>query len=226
VSRAAPLRRRASTGTRTFLARLHLPEASMRNHVLVWIFGAALLAACSPDDGAAAAAAAAKGGGGHDRGRGEDEVLGFERLAGVPRPFAGPAAAENAIRGVPGGGLPWVIEKGEAKLREDGLLVVEVEGLVFDPDDPVVVERGLANRNTVPGFKAILSCRTVQLVDGTPVAAVVNVETAVFPATQGLAKEGGGDALIEQVVAPPSPCIAPIVFVTSPAGAWFAASGM
>jgi hypothetical protein len=154
-----------------------------------------------------------------------DGIFEFEHLTGVPRPFAGPTAAQNAIRGVPGGGLPWVIGKGEAKLRSDGLLTVEVEGLVFDPADPVVIERGLAGRNTVPGFKAIVSCRTVQVVDGSPAASVVNVETAVFPATQGLATEGGGDALIEQHVSLPDPCIAPIVFVTSPAGAWFAASG-
>jgi hypothetical protein len=208
----------------------------MREPGLIGILTAALLAACSPDDGAAAAAAPSKGGGagssggGHDRGHdgergGHDEVLELERLTGVPRPFAGPTAAANAIRGVPGGGLPWVIDKGEAKLLENGLLTVEVEGLVFDPNDAVVIERGLANQNTVPGFKAIVSCRTVQVADGSPVAAIVNVETAVFPATQGLAKEGGGDALIEQVVSLPRPCIAPIVFVTSPAGAWFAASG-
>jgi hypothetical protein len=196
----------------------------MRNQVLVGAVAAAVFAACSPDAGAEAAASASRGDGGDRAGRGDEEVLEVERFVGVPRPYAGPTAAENAIRGIPGGGLPWVIGHGEAKL-EDGVLTVEVDGLVFDPADPVVIERGLAGRNTVPGFKAIVSCRTVEVVDGSPVAAVVNVATAVFSATQGLASEGGGDAHIEEAVALPRPCIAPIVFVTSPAGAWFAASG-
>jgi hypothetical protein len=180
---------------------------------------AALLAtACAAGASAAAADAA-------PRSDGAPTLLEVERMTGVPRPYAGPGAAANAIRGVPGGGLPWVVSKAEAKLREDGLLQVEVQGLVFDPNDPAVIERGLAGQNTVPGFKAIVSCRTVEIVDGSPVASVANVETAVFPATQGLASEGGGDAEIQQTIAVPTPCIAPIVFVASPAGAWFAATG-
>jgi hypothetical protein len=144
----------------------------------------------------------------------------FETLTGAPRPYAG-GGADAAIRGVPAGGLPWVIGSGEARLGEDSMLKVEVEGLVFDPADATVIERGLAGRNTVAQFKAIVSCQTV--VDGA--AAVVNVSTAPVPATIGLAAAGGGNALIEEVLALPSPCIAPIVFVTSPTGNWFAISG-
>jgi hypothetical protein len=191
----------------------------MRHHRWIGAGGAALLAiACAADASVGRADAAS-------RSDGASTLLEVGRMTGVPRPYAGPTAAANAIRGVPGGGLPWVISKGEAKLREDGFLEVEVQGLVFDPNDPTVIERGLAGRNTVPGFKAIVSCRTVEIVDGSPVASVANVETAVFPATQGLASDGGGSAEIRQTIAVPSPCIAPIVFVTSPAGAWFAASG-
>ena len=63
------------------------------------------------------------------------KVFEFERMVGVPRPYTGTA---NAIRGVNGGGLPWVVGKAEAKLRLvsetatslQGMLKVEVEGLV------------------------------------------------------------------------------------------------
>ena len=192
----------------------------MRKTVWTGIIGAALLAAACGAEGGMNATASAS------RGAGVDTLFEFERLTGVPRPYPG---AANAIRGVPGGGLPWVPSRGEAKLVEDGLvkvLKVEVEGLVFNPNDPVVVERGLANQNTVASFKAIVSCQTVRQTDAGPVPEIVNVGTDLFPATTGLASEGGGNATIEQAVTLPQPCIAPIVFVTSPAGAWFAASGL
>jgi hypothetical protein len=192
-------------------------EDSMRRLVRLGTLGAALFAtACGAEGGASVAASAEKGT------EAVRTVFEFERLAGVPRPYTG---ATNAIRGVAGGGLPWVIAKGEAKLFEDGVLKVEVEGLVLDPNDATVVSRGLAGQNPIPSFKAIVSCRTVQASDAGPVAAVVNVETAPVAATTGLASAGGGNATIEQVVTLPQPCIAPIVFVTSAAGAWFAASG-
>ena len=35
----------------------------------------------------------------------------------------------------------------------------------------------------------------------------------------------GGDFETEAALGLPSPCIAPIVFITSPGGAWFAATG-
>lgn len=145
------------------------------------------------------------------------KIFEAERMVGVPRPYTG---AASAIRGVPGGGLPWVIEEGEAKIYEDGTVDVKVERLVFDPNDQAVIDRGLANQNTVASFKAIVSCQSI---GPGPTATVVNVETALFPATVGL---GGGDAHIVQQLALPSPCIAPIVFVTSPAGSWFAATAL
>lgn len=174
------------------------------------------LAACGTEDGPETGGAAAALSGGD----GAKAVFRFDALTGAPRPYAGTGAA-NAIRGVPAGGLPWVVARGEAKLEWDGTLKVQVEGLVFDPADATVVERGLAGRNTVAQFRAIVSCQTV--VDGA--AAVVNVSTAPASATVGLATEGGGNAELKEKLALPSPCIAPIVFVTSPAGAWFAASG-
>jgi hypothetical protein len=150
-----------------------------------------------------------------------DEVAGNpvfrSTLVGNPRPFIGNA---NPIRGLGSGGLPWTLERGEARLSADGELRVDVEGLVFDPADPTVAGRGLGNTNPVAQFRAVLSCVTT----GTGgVAGTVNLSTGLFPATSGL---GGGDARIrEKLAGIPRPCIAPIVFVTSPGGAWFAITG-
>ncbi|MEZ4711411.1 MAG: hypothetical protein R3A44_29730 [Caldilineaceae bacterium] len=144
------------------------------------------------------------------------KLLEFETMIGVPRPYTGPT---NAIRGVPGGGLPWVIGQAKGELKSNGELEVKVKGLVFDPNDPDVIGRGLANQNTVPAFRVIVSCLSKDAA-GNPTT--VNVTTDQFPATTGV---GAGDAEIEAHVALPSPCIAPIIFVTNPGGAWFAASG-
>lgn len=138
------------------------------------------------------------------------KVLEFDVMATVVEPFTDPV---NAIRGVPGGGLPWEIDDAEGSLSDNGKLKVEVEGLVLARRAPVPAE--LQGTNPIPSFKAIVSCQTVS--DG--VAAIVNVETDLAPATST------GDAKIKDFVALPSTCIAPIVFVTSPTGAWFAATG-
>jgi hypothetical protein len=177
------------------------------------VVAALVAAACGVEGGTNVASSAEKG---------SAPLFEFNQLVGVPRPYTG---ATNAIRGVPGGGVPWVISQGEAKLSSDGTLKVEVNGLVIDPNDAIAISRGLAGTNPIPAFKAIVSCQTVQQTDAGPQAIVTNVETATFPATTGPASAGGGNAEIEQMLTLPSPCIAPIVFVTSPAGAWFAASG-
>ncbi|MET1011960.1 MAG: hypothetical protein ABWY83_06240, partial [Actinomycetota bacterium] len=69
--------------------------------------------------------------------------------------------------------------------------------------------------NPVSTFRAIVSCQTI--VGGA--AAVTNVSTGTFPATMT------GDSRIEATVSLPDPCFAPIVFVTSPTGSWFAVTG-
>jgi hypothetical protein len=143
----------------------------------------------------------------------------FQKLVGVPRPFTG---AANAIRGVPGGGRPWaILGEGSARLDDESVLHVKVRGLVFDPNDAANVAAGLAGTNTVPLLKAIVSCLTVQ--DGN--AVTVNFSTAPVPFSLGAAADGGGNADIEEAVTLPSPCLAPIVFATSAAGAWFATGG-
>jgi hypothetical protein len=132
-----------------------------------------------------------------------DQLLEWGLMTPVIRPFTG---AADAIRGVNGGGRPWTITLGRGQLRSDGRIEVEVRGLVLA--DTLV--------NPIPAFRAVVSCLTV---DATGAAATVNAQTDPAPATPQ------GDAEIEGQVELPSPCIAPIVFVTSPGGAWFAATG-
>lgn len=148
------------------------------------------------------------------------KIFEAERMTGVARPYVGQAAGDPlGIRGVPAGGLPWVIEEGEAKLWDDGTLQVKVRGLVFDPNDATVIARGLANQNTVASFRAIVSCQTIE----GGAAVTRNVTTGLFPATTGA---GAGDADILERLALPSPCYGPIVFVTNPNGAWFAVTSL
>lgn len=136
----------------------------------------------------------------HAPGEGEWTVR-FERLVGNEV-----TGANGAIRGQNAGGIPWRLERGEARLGRDGALRVSVRGLVLRT----------TGVNPVAAFKAILSCLTP---DGNSLV-TVNVSTATVPVGPE------GDADIREHVAVPSPCYAPIVLVTSGGGSWFAASGM
>ena len=130
------------------------------------------------------------------------KVLEARVLAPVAPPYLG---AAGTIRGVPGAGAQWSIGDAEADLRSDGRLEIDVEGLI-------VTVRG---NNPLAQFKAIVSCQSV--VDGAP--AVTNVSTDLFDANTA------GDAQTETNVDLPTPCYAPIVFVTTPGGSWIAVTG-
>ena len=140
-------------------------------------------------------------------------LLEFSQMTGVPRPYTG---AANAIRGIPGGGLPWVISSATGELKSNGKLEVVVMGLLIDPKDPAAIAAGRAGTNPSPTFKATVSCLSKDA-SGNPMT--VNVSTAAFPA------DAMGNATIEGMLSLPMPCIAPIIFVGSPAGAWFASTG-
>ncbi len=146
-------------------------------------------------------------------------LMEFNTMIGVPKAYT---KTLSPIRGINGGGLPWVIASGRGELGSNGQLEVSVRGLVLDPNDPDVIAAGLAGQNPIAQFKVIVSCQSV---NANGVADVVNLSTAAFPATTGPASKGGGDAQIEARLSLPKPCIAPIMFVTSPGGAWFAATG-
>ena len=111
----------------------------------------------------------------------------------APIPTAG-----LVLDGVTGGGLPWKIDEGHARLFADGRLEVEVQGLVL-------VSTGA---NPVGSGHAIVTC------DGAPAATTANVP---FSPT--------GDAEVEATVSLPSPCLAPAVFFTTGTDRWLAVTG-
>lgn len=139
------------------------------------------------------------------------KVVDAKVLAPVIEPYTG---AANSIRGVPGGGLPWELEAGSADLRADGRLHVEVEGLVLARRAPVPANL----QGTIPftQLRTIVSCLTTP--DGVT-ATTDNIQTDLFDVTPA------GDGELDTSVSLPSPCFAPIVFVTAPGGAWFASTG-
>lgn len=114
-------------------------------------------------------------------------------MAGIP-------VAGMALFGVSGGGAPWMIEDGRAKLFEDGRLHVEVEGLLL-----------LNGTNPIRTGRAIVACGG---------AAVASTDAVPFSTT--------GDAEVNAVVSLPDPCLAPAVFfagVTAGGDRWFAVTG-
>lgn len=135
----------------------------------------------------------------------------FDRAFGNTAPFVG---AAGAIRGVPAAGLPWTVREAHGSLRSDGALFIQVEGLVF-ANDPAV-PAALRGTNPVPQFAAVVSCVTAS---GGGIT-TTNVTSDNVPAS------ATGDAIISQTLALPEPCVAPVIFVTSPnGGAYFAVTG-
>src|SRR4051795_2669293 len=120
------------------------------------------------------------------------DVLEFDTMTGVVEPFTG---AANPVRGVPGGGLPWQLDRARGDLRADGRLDVRVEGLVLARRAPVPTN--LQGTNPIPQFRAIVSCLT-PAPDGSRVS-TVNVPTGLVRAS------GDGDARIKTRVELPHP---------------------
>ncbi|MGH9556396.1 MAG: hypothetical protein ACRD2Y_11305 [Terriglobales bacterium] len=139
---------------------------------------------------------------------GDDIVLKFKRLFGVNGPFLSSANPATPLRGLNGAPGPWAIQRANGQLNANGRLEVHVRGLIIPPP--------LLGRNPIPFFRAVVSCRSV---DSGGNAVIANVQTDTFPATPA------GDADIEQQLTLPSPCVAPIVFVTSPNLIWLAVTG-
>ncbi len=138
----------------------------------------------------------------------DTEIVEFDIMVGIPQAFTG---TQNPIRGINGGGLPWKLSSASGELKDTGELEIKIRGLVLAAGPNT-------DSNPVASFRAIVSCLAA---DGS----VQNVMTDPFPATTGPASSGGGNAKIEATVSLPQPCIAPIIFVTSPNGAWFAVTG-
>jgi hypothetical protein len=135
-------------------------------------------------------------------------VLEFDTMTAVVPPFTGRNVPAHPIRGVGGGGVPWQIAAAKGELRTDGRLEIEVEGLVIVA----------TQTNPVATFRGVVNCLTTDSPDNG-----VNLVTDPVAATST------GDAKIEAQVDLPTPCVAPIVFVTNGGGAapgaWFATTG-
>ena len=134
------------------------------------------------------------------------KILEFDTMVGVQGAFLG--AGGTPIRGVNGPNPPWTLTAAHGELTASGHLEVQVDGLVLTN----------TGNNPAAAFGITVSCLAT---DG----AAVNVPTATFPATTGLASAGGGDASFEGDVNLPDPCVAPIIFVTNVNGVWFATTG-
>jgi hypothetical protein len=172
---------------------------------LVALIAAALLVAFAIGKPAVAGAADTKHASAKD-------VVQFETMFGNHAPFIG---AAGAIRGVTAAPLPWMIKSVEGELDTNGQLDIDVDGLVLANDPSVPAN--LRGTNPVPFFAGVVSCLTTS----NGVVATANVITANFTATMP-----SGTAHIRQKLVLPQPCVAPVVFVTSPnGGVWFAVTG-
>ena len=120
-------------------------------------------------------------------------------MAGIPSSLAG-----QVFMGATGGGLPWRLDGGVAKLWSDGRLVVKVDGLVL-------AAGANEGRNPVPTGRALVSCEGVVVAMSDPVP-----------------YSPEGDAEVETRVSLPASCLAPVVFFAGNTGAgprWFAVTG-
>ncbi|HEY6377567.1 MAG TPA: hypothetical protein VI316_00115 [Candidatus Dormibacteraeota bacterium] len=133
-------------------------------------------------------------------------------MFGNHAPFIG---VPGAIRGVTAAPLPWMIKSVHGELEANGQLDIDVDGLLLASDPSVPAN--LRGTNPVPFFAGVVSCLTTSNSAVTP----ANVTTANFKATMP-----SGTAHIHQKLTLPNPCVAPLVFVTSPSGGvWFAVTG-
>lgn len=120
----------------------------------------------------------------------------------------GPKVLDATMTGIPtagltldrviGGGSPWVLDEGHARLFADGRLEVQIEGLVL----------ASSHTNPVASGHAIVTC------NGGPAATTDNVPFSP-----------DGNAEVEATVTLPSPCLAPAVFFTTGTDRWLAVTG-
>jgi hypothetical protein len=127
-----------------------------------------------------------------------NEIFRFGSMVGV----SGALVGTDLVREVPAGQRPWRIARGEGRLMDDGLVRINVEGLVLLED----------GTNPVVAFRGLVSCLTAE-------GGVANVLTGEFTA------DPAGNAQIEETIEIPGSCFAPVVFVTSTDGNWFASTG-
>jgi hypothetical protein len=108
------------------------------------------------------------------------------------------------IHGVTRGGAPWVLNRGGARLRQDGRLRLSVRGLIIPT---------LGNAGPVTSITASLYCGP----DADPAVAT----------TMAAPLSPQGDATIRDKITLPAKCLAPIILVhpNGLGGAYIAATG-
>ena len=116
--------------------------------------------------------------------------------------FVGLAVPGTVIAGVTGAGHAWAIESGKAMIFAGNRVKVIAEGLVLTPEGV----------NPVANGRVVVSC------NGGGAGNIV--QSGLVPLSTP-----DGDAEFDGTLALPSPCNDPVVFFTSPGGAWFAAAG-
>src|SRR5215475_14998442 len=141
--------------------------------------------------GAALVSAVAVQGVAASAGPGPATVLKFSTMTPVTGPFVGTA---NPIRGVAGGGLPWILTRASGSLKRDGRLLVQVRGLVLAKQAPV--PPALQGTNPFASFRALVSCQSIGAGN---TAAVTNISTDDFAA------DPAGNSKIDATVSLPSP---------------------
>jgi hypothetical protein len=109
-------------------------------------------------------------------------------------PIAGSLPTDKPIFGVSPGGAPWVIDRGNARVRTDGRLEVRVEGLVIGPNS--IPNGPTPGINPVPRLTASLACNGM-----------------VVASTRSVRFSPSGDARIRANVKVPKRCIAPVVML-------------
>lgn len=155
---------------------------------------AALLATVALTLGATTAFAHDGGGDNHGHGNAGHRHGGDVLRSDV---FGSQPAGPTLFGTVKPGGAPWVIDRGEARVRRNGRVKVRVEGLVI----PTPPQNGT---NPLPGIAATVFCGG---------KAVGTTKTVPFSTA--------GDARIrDRLAAPiPSPCVVPAVLLNPQLGA-------
>ena len=118
-------------------------------------------------------------------------------------PLIGLATPGTVIAGVTGAGHAWTLEEGNAKLFSGGRVLVNVEGLVLFPE----------GTQPAANVLVVVSCN-----GGGGEGDIV--QSGPMPLSQP-----DGDMHFNDWLTLPSPCLDPVIFVTSTGGRWFATAG-
>jgi hypothetical protein len=128
-------------------------------------------------------------------GKGDRHGRGHGNRHGAPlihESLAPSQTTDPSIHGVAPGGAPWVLDRGEVRLKQDGKFKLRVEGLVIPT---------LGNTGPVTTISASLYCGA-------------DSDTAAVDTTPAVPITSSGDARIrDDSFTTPSTCLAPVILV-------------